>query len=398
LEKEFTGKGVVKILMLIIVCALFFMIGRYSMQTILNEKIEESQNHDLLLRCGLEEIYADLKNNLEFSGDTCDVLKVKSAVQEIYGIFNNCDTWADSVNVMTQWLYRRYSPSNSINPKVAIIDRKQSWQETLADIRFELHHCSDWFDTVNILSTWLYQNTRVGNPDLDLDMTFGKENLDQWYASIGEKDAKWFYDVNNSDSVVSNCGSHCYFATRMYGYFNIKSYHLSIKGNLPQSEEGHMINVLLNPHDRKWYPIDHFFGIRWTSNGRWLDMETYMQLSKKDMQSIDAELFATYKFHIYGSPFNLLNSWSLETIEIASVEAANYKNYFRVVAPYTLRRRFASHKPWFDSIAATCNQAAHIDWQDLARRMPMYGEKLFSPPPLKEQHHADALLARWKKQ
>ncbi len=296
---------------------------------------------------------------------------------------------------MSEWLYKSVtlgvSPSN-----IALVERNKTWEQLLPDIKKELSLCHDWFDTINTLSVWLYQNTRVGCAEFNIENVFGND-FNKWVDTVKTLNSKWFYEINSSDSVVSDCGSHCYFASQLYKEFGIKSYHLSLRDKHGNSYDGHLINVLQNPHNHKWYPVDNMFGIRWIAKGKMLDMEACQKLSKNP-DKIDIERFGAFKFHIYDSPFTTNWDCCYESAEVALVEASNHKNYFRIVAPYSLRRQFRYYKPIFDTIAASYNQPPHVDWIDLARRMPMYGTRLFSPLNFEEQSYADSLLEAWKKQ
>ena len=280
---------------------------------------------------------------------------------------------------------------------INLIERKQTWDEQLTLIVTELSYQKDWFDTIEILSTWLYQNTRTGNPDLYVARKISKD-LNGWIDTIRTHDAKWFYEINISDSVVSFCAEHAEFATRLYVYFGIKSFNLSIRSNPTNavSSGGHMINVIQNSNNGKWYLVDHFFGIRWRFNGEPLDIKTFFKLSKTDLHLIDVETFGVYKIHVQRTPEAVVWDCCYNPIEVVFVEPANYSNYYRIAAPFTLRKTFPLYKSLFDSIAASYNQPPHVDWIDLARRMPMYGTRLFSTLNSQEQSYADSLLSSWK--
>lgn len=294
---------------------------------------------------------------------------------------------------VSEWFYKSVtigiSPSN-----VALVERNKPWEQTLPDLRKELSFCRNWFDTINTLSVWLYQNTRVGSEKFNIEKSFGND-FNKWVDTAKTCNAEWFYAINMSDSVASSCGAHCYFASQVYKEFGIKSYHLSMRDKHGNSMDGHLINVVQNPHNYKWYPVDNMFGIRWIYQGKPVDMETYMNLSK-NLKNIDIERFGAYKFHIYDSPF--ITNWNCcyENSEVVLVEAGNHKNRFRIVAPYTLKKQFQYYQPLFDSIAASYNQPPHTDWIDLARRMPVYGARLFSSLNYKEQPQADSLLNAWR--
>ncbi len=318
-------------------------------------------------------------------------------LEEVNDSLKQSHNWADTTYTLAKWLYKNINAEEVVHPYMADVERQKTWEQSLVNIKAELIPRNDWFDSVRILSSWLYQNIRVGHPDFNIDQTFGND-FNKWSDTIGTLTAEWFYNINNSDSVVSDCGSHCFFAGRLYEYFNIKSYRLSLRRNSSRSVDGHMINVIQNPHNYKWYPIDHMFGLRWLHHGEWLDMETYMKLSKEQLCSIDVEPFGTFKFQIYESPFAASLDCCYEDIEVVWVEPGNHKNYYRIIAPYTLRKRFAQFKPTFDAIAASYEMPPHVDWIDLARRMPLYSSKLYSTLRDEEQPYADSLLAAWKKE
>lgn len=283
--------------------------------------------------------------------------------------------------------------SRKINRAVYRVERNKTFDLEMAGLKTELYYYDNWFDSISVISTWLFQNTRIGNQDCYLGYNFG-EDVTKWYDTLKHLDAKWFWEVNSSDTVASYCGEHSNFAIVIYKYFQIKAYNLSIMSKRG-GNDGHMINVVLNPHNGKWYPLDHFFGLRWKYNGEWLDMKTYYRLSKSQLCSIDVEHFGTYKYIIQETPFAVTWNYCYDPIEVVLVERSNSR-YYRIVAPFTLRKTFSEYKPVYDSIAASYSQPPHVDWIDLARRLPMYSAKVWSPFDLEEQSYADSLLSLWK--
>lgn len=346
------------------------------------------------LRRSLQEAHQkNLSLNGQLQSEVYLNIAAKCAIAEIYSDVKSGSDRVDSADLMTELIYERYCPASPVIPKVANVERKQSWEKTLEDLNSELFFCHNWFDSVAILSSWVYQNTRVGDTHkYDIKRVIGE------FDNLSHFDIKQLYEAMNSDSVVSDCGFHCYYALLLYNYFGIKSYCFSIRQNHKNSTEGHMFNVLQNPHDHKWYPIDNFFGLRYNYNGAWLDIEKYFLLSKEQFSEINVEAFGTFKFHIQDSPFVECDSWDMDNIEIVTAEVSNYRNHFRIVAPYTLRKQFPHLKSLFDSIAASYNQPPHDDWIDLAKRMPLYGARLFSPLNFEEQTYADSLFTSWIRQ
>ncbi len=295
-------------------------------------------------------------------------------------------------------------PAGTIMPEFTDIKRKRAWDEVLKSINSELSRSKDWFDSVNVLSTWLYQNIRTGDVTKNnIDRVIGKTYV------LKHIDLEYLYNVNNSDSVAGACGFHGYYAVLFYKHFGIKSYCYSMRPNrkrkIPEEVPrfatiavGHMINILQNPHNKKWYPVDNFFGIRYRHDGEWLDMQKYFQLAREhSLGEVSVETFGTYKLLIHDSPCIPFTAWGLDTSEIISAERGNSSKYFRIVAPYRLKQQFTPQfKEMFDQIALTYEQPPHDDLADLARRMPLYVARMFPLLDLNEQIHADSLLNSWR--
>lgn len=295
-------------------------------------------------------------------------------------------------------------PPGTIMPQITDVKRKQTWNIILKNINSELARCHDWFDSVNVISTWLYQNIRTGDViKNNIDRVIGKTYV---LKHIG---LEYLYNVNNSDSVAGACGFHGYYAVLLYKHYGIKSYCYSMRPNKKRKnpEEnprfatiavGHMINIIQNPHNKKWYPVDNFFGMRYRHNGEWLDMEKYFQLAREhSLGEVSVETFGTHKLLIHDSPCIPFAAWGMDTAEIISAEKGNSSNYFRIVAPYRLKQQFSPQfKEMFDQIALTYEQPPHDDLADLARRMPMYVARMFPLLDLYEQIYADSLLGSWR--
>lgn len=336
----------------------------------LNERLHLQSARSIEAGCALEEFYADAAA----SGN-----KFKEK---------------EDTSLMMRLAYRGDCPPQSVRLNVVNVKRKQSWDRAMDEINARLVSCNTWFDSVQVLSVWLYQNTRVGDIyKYPVDRVIGKTYV------LTRMDIQYLYEVNNSDSVVSNCGFHGYYALLFYEFYGIKSYCYSMRFN-PQrrkSAEGHMVNIVQNPHDKKWYPVDNFFGIRYTYQGKWLDIETYFRLAaEQKLDEVRIVRFGDYKFHIQESPCVLHTSWNIDTKDIITAELSNYRNHFRIVAPFTLQHRYPQFSELFDSIAVSYSQPVHTDWKDLARRMPLYGARLFPLTSHKEQAYADSLLHAWR--
>jgi hypothetical protein len=315
------------------------------------------------------------------------------------------DSGANPANIMNDGAkpnVKLHCPDGTFKPEIAEVTRKQTWDKVLKYINSELSRCHDWFDTVNVLSAWLYQNIRAGDVSkYNIGRVIGRTYV------LSHIDLKYLYNVNNSDSVTGDCGFHSYYAVLLYKHYGIKSYCYSMRPNPKRKnpEEGHrfatiavghMINVLHNPHDRKWYPVDNFFGIRYRYQGEWLDMKKYFQLAREEVLSgISVETFGRYKLQIHDSPCVSLAAWGIDADEIFSAEQGNSRNHYRIVAPYRLKQQFPLRE-LFDQIAATYDQPPHDDWTDLARRMPIYVGRMFPLEDVYEQIRADSLLSSWK--
>ena len=158
-----------------------------------------------------------------------------------------------------------------------------------------------------------------------------------------------------------------------------------------------MINILQNPRNHKWYPVDNYLGILYQYQGEWLDMEKYFQLAREQaLGEVSIETFGSYKFHIHYSPCVPFNAWNIDTAEVISAELSNYRNHFRILAPFTLKHCFPQFKELCDPIAASYDQPPHVNWIDLAQRLPMYGARIFPLSNNNEQAFADSLLSSWK--
>jgi len=297
-----------------------------------------------------------------------------------------------------------HCPAGTIMPEIADVKRKQPWDKVLKNINSELSRCHDWFDTVKVLSMWLYHNIRAGDVSkYNIDRVIGKTYV------LSHIDLDYLYRVNNSDSVTGTCGFHGYYSVLLYKHYGIRSFCYSMRPNRKRKnpEEGprfasiavgHLFNILQNPHNKKWYPVDNFFGIMYRYQGEWLDMEKYFQLAREQsLNEVSVETFGTYKFQIHDSPCVPFVAWGMDAAEIISAEPANSRNFFRILAPYRLKQQFpVQFKELFDPIAATYEQPPHDDWTDLARRMPMYVARMFPLRDLYEQIYADSLLGSWK--
>lgn len=374
-----TGIITMRTLLISILLVLSFLLGDHFAPDGLRRALAEEHKKVISLS---EQLHNEVRRNVT----------AKCAIEAIYADVKKADDKHDSIDYYAETIYQRYCSTNPVVPPIVDADRKQPWDKAVQDMKSQLASCRDWFDTVAVLSSWLYQHTRVGD-----SRRYGSKRVLGAYDN-GCMDIEKLYDINNSDSVAGNCGFHCNYAVALYDYFGIRSFCYSVRP-APSSIEGHMFNAVQNPHNLKWYWVDNFFGIRYRYQGTWLDTEKYFELAGREACEIDVETFGTFKFHIQESPFVEFNSTAIDHVEIISAERSNYPNHFRIVAPFTLRKQF-SHRHFrslFDSIATCYHQPPHTDWIDLARRMPMYGARLFSPLKTAEQPCADSLLISWKR-